>query len=209
MATKKGVSTKKEKVTNVVFLLDETGSMESCKGDTIGGFNQFLTDQKKSKEKIQFTLTLFNSSKIEKRYIDKDIKKIDPLSEDNYKPSNLTPLWDAIGTTINELSVKEDVLFVILTDGHENASKEFNPGTVRDMIKSKESDKRWKFLFLGADLSDFGDAQRVGINFNVNYLKADTVKAYGNLSRCVTSYANTGQVQWEDKGDKTVGKKTK
>ena len=174
--------------TYVALLLDETGSMESYKKDTIGGFNNFLIEQKASGNNIKFSLTLFNSSKIEKRYVNEDISKAKELCEENYKPSNLTPLWDAIGTTINEMEEEKDVLFVILTDGHENASKEFRSDTVKDMIKKKQ-EMGWQFLFLGADLSDFNDALNVGININVNISKHEMQKAYSSLSQTISTYA--------------------
>ena len=94
---------KKKKESHVVFLLDQTGSMESCKGDTIGGFNNFLKEQKEKKgDSLKFSLTLFNSANVEKRYVGVDIKKVKKLDDKNYVPSNLTPLWDAIGNTIQE-----------------------------------------------------------------------------------------------------------
>jgi len=129
---------KKKKATQIVFLLDQTGSMESCKKDTVGGFNVFLEEQKKEKNDLRFTLTLFNSAEIEKRHVKKNIKDVEPLSEKNYIPSNLTPLWDAIGNTIQDFPEEEKVMFVILTDGYENYSKEFKADAVKLMIAEKE-----------------------------------------------------------------------
>jgi hypothetical protein len=155
------------KTTNVVFLLDETGSMENCKKDTIGGFNNFLKDQKKSKQNINFSLTLFNSTKIEKRYQNVPISEVEKLSESNYKPSNLTPLWDAIGSTINDLPKLKNALFIILTDGYENYSREFSAKTVREMIEEKKK-KGWKFLYLGVDLADMRDALAMRVSMSTS-----------------------------------------
>ena len=190
---------KKKKESQVVFLLDQTGSMQDCKTDTIGGFNMFLEEQKKNKtDELKFSLTLFNSAKVEKRYINEQIKNVESLSDANYIPSNLTPLWDAIGNTIQELPEVKDVLFVILTDGYENYSKEFKAETVKRMIKEKEKDFGWKFLFLGADLANFNDAYNIGINFNFNVSKKDMKTAYASLSNTVDHYRSTGEVKYKD-----------
>lgn len=189
---------KKKKESQVVFLLDQTGSMQECKKDTIGGFNTFLEEQKKNKTgKLKFFLTLFNSSKIERRYVDEEIRNVKPLSDTSYVPSNLTPLWDAMGNTIQSLPEAKDVLFIILTDGYENYSKEFKAETVKRMIKEKEKDCGWKFLFLGADLANFNDAFNVGINFNFNISKKDMTTAYASLSNTVAHYCSTGEVKYD------------
>jgi len=189
---------KKKKESQVVFLLDQTGSMQECKKDTIGGFNTFLEEQKKNKtDKLKFFLTLFNSSKIERRYVDKEISNVKPLSDANYVPSHLTPLWDAMGNTIQSMPKAKDVLFVILTDGYENYSKEFKAEAVRRMIKEKEKNCGWKFLFLGADLANFNDAFNVGINFNFNISKKEMKTAYACLSNTVAHYRSTGEVTYD------------
>ena len=189
---------KKKRESQVVFLLDQTGSMQECKKDTIGGFNAFLKEQKKNKTgKLRFSLTLFNSSKIEKRYADEEIKNVKPLSDANYIPRHLTPLWDAMGNTIQSMPEARDVLFVILTDGYENYSKEFKTEAVKRMIKEKEKDFGWKFLFLGADLANFNDALSAGINFNFNVSKKDMKAAYSSLSDTVDHYRSTGEVRYD------------
>jgi len=178
--------------------LDQTGSMQECKKDTIGGFNTFLEEQKKNEaDKLKFSLTLFNSSKVEERYIGEEIKNVEPLSDENYIPSNLTPLWDAVGCTIQSLPEAKDVLFVILSDGYENYSKEFKAETVKRMIEEKKKDFGWKFLFLGADLPNFKDAFSAGINFNFNISKKDMKAAYASLSNSVAHYRSTGEVRYD------------
>lgn len=190
----------KKKQSHIVFLLDQTGSMEDCKKDTIGGFNRFLDDQKKSKiDRLKFSMTLFNSAKVDKRYNDVDIKDVKPLSDKNYVPSHLTPLWDAVGNTIQGIPEAKDVLFVILTDGYENYSKEFKAETVKKMIKDKEKKQGWKFLFLGADLESFMDSLKMGINFNINIDKKNMKGAYASLSNSVSHYRDTGDLKYEDK----------
>lgn len=187
-----------KKANHIAFLLDETGSMYGCKDDTIGGFNSFLKDQQESKHKIKFSLTKFNSHKVEKTYKDIDVNDVAPLSDGNYYPSHMTPLWDAIGTTIGELNRRKNVLFVVLTDGQENCSKEFSSTSVKKMIKKKEEKHNWKFMFLGADLSDFDDAFRVGIHHVFTVDKTNMRKAYASLSDTVETYCSTGKVEYDN-----------
>lgn len=191
---------KKKKESHVVFLLDQTGSMESCKGDTIGGFNNFLKEQKKKKgDSLKFSLTLFNSAKVEKRYVGVDIKKVKKLDDKNYIPSNLTPLWDAVGNMIQEFPKDKDVFFIILTDGYENFSKEFKADAVKRLITDKEKNFGWKFLYLGADLESFHDAQSMGVNLHFKVDKSNMRAAYASVSQSVSGYRDTGDVKYENK----------
>jgi len=174
--------------------------MESCKGDTIGGFNNFLKEQKEKKgDSLKFSLTLFNSAKVEKRYIGVDIKKVKKLDDKNYIPSNLTPLWDAVGNTVQEFPEDKDVFFIILTDGYENFSKEFKADAVKRLITDKEKNFGWKFLYLGADLRSFNDAQSVGIGLHFMVDKSNMRTAYACVSQSVSGYRDTGDIKYEDK----------
>jgi len=193
---------KKEKVNHVVVLLDETGSMESCKEDTIGGFNNFIEEQKRSKNNIKFYLTLFNSGKIEKRYKGTDIRLVKKLSYDDYAPANFTPLWDAIGNTIKEFNKEKKILFVIMTDGQENSSKEFNAASIKNLIKEKEEDFNWKFIYIGMDLDNFDDAIKIGINTQASTSKLDVIGTFSAFSNTVSRFCKTGEVEFKNKGDK-------
>ncbi|NIP23783.1 MAG: VWA domain-containing protein, partial [Phycisphaerae bacterium] len=113
----------------VSFILDETGSMLSVKDQTISGYNEYLDTLKQEKD-VLFTLTKFNSAKVEVVYDAVKIKDVELLTADTYHPTATTPLYDAIGTTITSLekatkNKKGKKLVVIQTDGLENASKEF------------------------------------------------------------------------------------
>jgi hypothetical protein len=151
------------KTTLINFVLDETGSMESCRDATISGFNEYLQGLKKRKENILFSLTKFDSRKINVVYNCEPIKNIKPLNRDTYIPGEMTPLYDAIAKTVRETEQKikdfEDisVLTVILTDGEENSSKEYSRQNVFDLIKNKEC-QGWTFVYLGANQ----DAWKVG-----------------------------------------------
>ena len=182
---------------NIVFLLDETGSMGSILNDTIGGFNSFIRQQKEIKEdvKIKFTLILFNTGKIEKRYVDADISAVEELNTQNYIPTDGTPLWDAIGKTINEIANKKDVMFVVYTDGEENSSNEYTAEAVKKMIEEQQK-SGWQFLYLGVGLDKFDDAMNIGINKHFTVNKADTRGAYATLGKTVLNYVQTGEVDY-------------
>ena len=171
----------------VVCLLDQTGSMVSKWKDTIGGFNVFLKEQKAQKGELRFSLTLFNSLEIEKRYVDKDIQKVEKLTEKNYVPIGATPLWDAIGQTIRELKQKKDLLFIIITDGEENMSKEYTSTSVKNLMKDKEKKQGWKFMYLGVGLKDFLDADKININVNMRAMVSSS-SAYPTASHYASQY---------------------
>lgn len=147
-----------KKIKHCVFILDQTGSMSSLKGDTIGGFNEFLKKQKRiTKFDVRFTLVLFDSVEVEKRYAGVPVAKVKPLDEKNYKPRGLTPLFDAIGVGIAENDSKKDVFFIILTDGFENYSSEYTREQIRSLIE-KKTKAGWGFQYLGVGLDKFSDA---------------------------------------------------
>ena len=194
------------KTKHCVFVLDQTGSMFEKKKDTIGGFNEFLEKQKKIKKyDIKFSLILFNSAEVEKRYVAVDISKVKPLNDKNYVPAQITPLWDAIGTAISENEKKKDVFFVILTDGEENASREFTSEKVKEMIKKKDK-AGWGFLYLGVDVKDFyassGSFSQTGIRASSSST-FPTASLAGNvgigLSNAASNYYVTGKVKFKGK----------
>jgi len=192
------------KEVNIVFLLDETGSMHSILNDTIGGFNSFLRQQKEIKEaRIKFSLILFNTAKIEKRYMDMDINEIADLSTENYKPNNGTPLWDTIGNTINELAKKQDVMFVIMTDGEENSSAEYTSDAVKKMIEEQQK-FGWQFLYLGVDMDKFDDAHNIGITKHFSVNSVNTRGAYASLGKTVLNYVQTGEVEYDEKAAEQI-----
>ena len=190
-----GVQSAKNKNRSVVFLLDETGSMYSCMTDTIGGFNSFIDKQLAENSDMSFSLTLFNSEKIEKRYVNVPIKDVEKLSNENYNPNHSTPLWDAIGKTILELKKNNEVLFIILTDGYENSSKEFSSSEIKSLIVEKEKEG-WQFLFLGASLENFNDAHLLGIKNMSAYSKENTAKSFNAIGDTVTSYYRSGKLSY-------------
>lgn len=134
----------------VAVLLDQTGSMQPKKRETILSFNSYMSDLFTNKIDCEFTLTLFNSDRVEVRYLKAKLADgaIEPLDEQNYWPMSNTPLLDAIGKGIKAVGDEKDCLFVIFTDGEENSSREYSKIEIRRMIEEREG-VGWKFLFFG------------------------------------------------------------
>ena len=184
---------KKEKsVLNVVFVLDETGSMESVKETTLSGFNEYIDSLKKKQEEggeVRFTLVLFNSGEIRTVFNDVLIKEVIGLNNDTYIPNNLTPLYDAVGKTIREtesrLSKGSEVLFVTMTDGHENSSKEYNQALIFNLIKTKEIEDKWIFAFMGANQDSWATGNSIGLSkkaSTMNYSQGQEEVAFRTLT---------------------------
>jgi len=163
MAKKK---TEKTEAYHVSFLLDETGSMMPKKEETIISFNNYVDSIKKEKNsaKTKFTLAKFNTMNIEKPYERVNLKDVKPLTKENYKPDNCTNLYDAIGKIVSETKAekKEKVLFVILTDGEENSSKEYDKKGIKILIEEKQKEG-WQFVFLGVGIDAYAEAIKMGI----------------------------------------------
>jgi len=189
-----------DKSTVVSFLLDETGSMESIKDDTIGGFNQYLdTLATDHPGKIEFTLVKFDSNKIEKVCVGVPLEQVEKLSNHNYKPGAGTPLIDAAYKTITatrELVEKRDdrpnVTVVMQTDGHENASTEHTNDDLFALIKDLTA-KGWMFMFLGAGIDAYDQAGKWGISqaTTVSYARANTGQTMSAAARGTSAYAGT------------------
>lgn len=176
-----------KKKTVVNFVLDETGSMLCVKESTISGFNEYIKTLKSNGAgNILFTLTQFNSDRIETVYEAVPLKDVEDRTSANYQPNNLTPLYDAIAQTIHStegkiegMKPKPKVICVIQTDGLENASKEITTvQEIRKLIERKSSDG-WTFVFLGADQDAWAVGGQMGI------VAANTM-SYGNTAKGTT-----------------------
>ena len=150
---------KKNKKLDIVFLLDRSGSMSGVENDTIGGYNSYIEKQKGNN--VYVTTVLFDNEYqiLNER---KHIKEIERLTKKEYFVRGTTALYDAIGKTIRRLDdVKTDkVLFVITTDGYENASKEFNKQQVKELIQGH---KDWEFIYIGANIDSYAEGSSIGI----------------------------------------------
>lgn len=207
--------------TLVAFLLDRTGSMASVKQETIGGFNGYLDELLKKRESkdITFHFTQFDTLSVDVVHDCVPLNKVDRLTAKTYEPRASTPLYDAIGTTIRNIETKANahkVLFVVLTDGEENSSSEWNEKTIKALIKEKEDKDKWTFSYIGVGPEAWAANARLssGTQGFSNNLRAtrgkNTVKAYAcmasaTVARCSTaggqSMGNLYQGKHLDKDD--------
>ena len=161
----------KPKDVELVFILDRSGSMGGLESDTIGGYNSMLSKQKKEKTgKVSVTTVLFDDQ-YELLYNQVPIEKVSPMTEEEYYVRGSTALLDAIGKTVMQVKanqdkkeIKDKVLFVIITDGMENASREYRVEQVKKLIEERKEKNNWEFLFLGANIDAIGAAKDLGID---------------------------------------------
>lgn len=196
------------KFTKIVVVLDRSGSMQSIKSDTIGGFNKFLEDQKKIKGKAEMTLVLFDDQ-YEVAYENLDIQGVEDLNESTFLPRGLTALLDAIGKTINSTygdiksSKKKDrpeqVIFVVITDGMENNSKEFSREAIFNMITEMKEKDKWEFMFLGANQDAISEGGQYGFDAGSSLSYAANEKgvstSYMAMSDKIGLYRSTGKLK--------------
>ena len=170
----------KKNLTEIVFILDRSGSMSGLEADTIGGFNSMIEKQKKEAGEALISTVLFdNFSKVIHDRV--PIGRVEPMTDREYYVRGCTALLDAIGGAIHHIGnihkyareedVPEHTLFVITTDGMENASRRYDSETVKKMIERQKAKYGWEFLFLGANIDAVETASRFGIGADraVNY----------------------------------------
>lgn len=170
----------KKNLTEIVFILDRSGSMSGLEADTIGGFNSMIEKQKREAGEALISTVLFDnlSEVIHDRV---PIGRVEPMTDREYYVRGCTALLDAIGGAIHHIGnihkyareedVPEHTLFVITTDGMENASRRYDSETVKKMIERQKAKYGWEFLFLGANIDAVETASRFGIGADraVNY----------------------------------------
>ena len=162
----------KKGLTELVFILDRSGSMSGLEADTIGGFNGLLEKQKKEDGEAFVSVVLFDDQ-TEVLYDRVDIHKVEPMNDKQYYVRGCTALLDAVGGAIHHIrnvhkyareeDVPEKTLFIITTDGMENASRLYSYDDVRRMVESEKENHLWEFLFLGANMDAIKTAGRFGI----------------------------------------------
>ncbi|MCF0120297.1 MAG: VWA domain-containing protein [Oscillospiraceae bacterium] len=190
----------KNNITEIVFILDRSGSMSGLESDTIGGFNSMIAEQKKESGKAYVSTVLFdNESFVLHDRI--DLNDVPEMTRKDYIVRGCTALLDAIGGAIRHISlihkyarpedVPERTVFIITTDGMENASNRYSSDEVKHMITRAKSERGWEFLFIGANIDAVETARSFGIDKNraANYC-ADgegTRVLYESVNRAVTS----------------------
>lgn len=164
----------KKGLTELVVIIDKSGSMDNLCTDVIGGFNSLITEQKKADGDVLVTTVLFDT---EVRVLNQrvDINKINKMTKKDYLPSGCTALLDAVGFGISyingehlkleENEVPEHTIFSIMTDGLENASEEYDYKQIKTMI-SKQKEKGWDFLFRAANIDEMEEGAKLGISKN-------------------------------------------
>ncbi len=214
---------KMNNITELVFILDRSGSMAGLENDTIGGFNALLEKQKKQNEPCYVSTILFDnlSEVIHDR---EKIGEVQPLTEKDYYVRGCTALLDAIGGAIHHVGklhkyldecAPAHTLFVITTDGMENASRRYDAATVKKMIERQKERYGWEFLFIGANIDAVETASRYGIDADraVNYHadKQGTDVVYRTVSKavsCVRECAPLG-AGWSDEINKDYNSRSK
>ena len=197
----------KKGLTELVMILDRSGSMAGLEADTIGGFNGMIEKQKKEPGEAYVSTVIFASQS--RMFHDRvPIGRVEPLTDRQYAVGGCTALLDAVGSTIRHIGEihryarPEDVpahtLFVITTDGMENASREFSAETIRRMIEQKKEERGWEFVFLGANIDAVSTAARIGIGKDraVNYCNdgAGVEENFKAIEKLSCSVRSTGRI---------------
>ena len=174
----------KKTLTEIVYILDRSGSMSGLEADTIGGFNSMIEKQKQTGEKANVSTVLFDD-RTEVIHDRVPIEKVDKITNKEYFVRGSTALLDAVGGAIKHIinihkyAREEDrpdkTIFVITTDGMENASINYNYDQVKKMIEKEQKEYGWEFIFIGANIDACAEAERFGIRREraVNYIHDD------------------------------------
>ncbi len=187
-------------LTEVVFILDRSGSMSGLEADTIGGFNSMIDKQRKEEGEAYISTILFDDQ-TEILYDRVPVGKVEPMTDKQYYVRGCTALLDAIGSAVHHIAKihknekeedrPEKTLFIITTDGMENSSREYDYKKVKKMVEKQKAKHGWEFLFLGANIDAIEVAGRFGISANraLNYEcdSAGTALNFNVLSKTISA----------------------
>lgn len=193
----------KKNLTELVFILDRSGSMSGLESDTIGGFNSMITEQKEKEGECYVSTILFDNESVTLH--DRiPLESVPKMTEKDYKVRGCTALLDALGDAIKHINsihkyarvedVPENTMFVITTDGMENASHKYSSDEVKKLIETQKKEHNWEFLFIGANIDAVETAKNYGISEDraVNYHadKKGTKTVFSAVSHAVGSLRN-------------------
>jgi uncharacterized protein YegL len=198
----------KKGLTELVFILDKSGSMSGLEADTIGGYNSMLAKQQAMEGDCHITTVLFDNN-YELLHDRIDIKAVSPITDKEYKVGGSTALLDAIGRTINKIGNAqkhttedyraEKVMFVIITDGEENSSREYSSEKVKAQVGQQKAKYGWEFIFLGANIDAVQTAGRLGIGADraIDYVpdSVGTSLHFKVMAETVAIFRDTGVVE--------------
>lgn len=203
--TKKNTTVVTDNKTQIVCILDASSSMNSIIDEARDGFNKFIDDQKKLESDATLTVATFSSGGVDNGYKllynDRPLLEVKPLTEDDWYGNGMTALHDAIGKAITDVSQAhktlkkskrpDKVLVAIVTDGHENASKEFNNESIKSLISEMEKND-WEFIYLAADQNAISASNIIGISAGNSLKYRNTAKGnavlFNTLSMATSSY---------------------
>ncbi len=209
----------KKNLTELVFILDRSGSMSGMEEDTIGGFNAMIAKQKKLDGEVIVSTVLFSTDTtvLHDRV---NIQSVEPLNENQYQVGGGTALLDTIGGAIHHIGNvhkyardedrPEHTMFVITTDGMENASHQYSSDRVKKMIHRQEEQYGWEFLFVAANIDAVETAEHIGIRreraANYNYSKQGTRNLYEAVDFAVSAMRCSIPMgdEWKDKLDENT-----
>ena len=206
----------KKGLTELVFILDRSGSMSGLESDTIGGFNSTIEKQRKEDgEALASTILFSNDSEV--IHDRSDLKEIPKMTEKDYFVGGCTALIDAIGDAVHHIRnvhkyIREEdrpehTLFMITTDGYENASRKYSSDEVKKMISRQKEEAGWEFIFMGANIDAVETAKRYGIDEDhaVNYIADRQGVQYGQelLCEAVSSVRGGRRIdrKWKEKAE--------
>ena len=208
---------KNNNITELVFILDRSGSMSGLESDTVGGFNTMIEKQKKQNAPCYVSTVLFNHTS-EVLYDRVKLGEVQKMTEENFFVGGSTALMDAIGGAIHHIGnihkyirpedVPANTMFVIMTDGMENASRRYSSEKVKQMIERQKKRYGWEFLFIGANIDAVETAARYGIDADraVNYHadKEGTRVVYQSVANAVCSLRENKELRadWSEEINK-------
>ena len=208
---------KNNNITELVFILDRSGSMSGLESDTVGGFNTMIEKQKKQNAPCYVSTVLFNHTS-EVLYDRVKLGEVQKMTEENFFVGGSTALMDAIGGAIHHIGnihkyirpedVPANTMFVIMTDGMENASRRYSSEQVKQMIERQKKRYGWEFLFIGANIDAVETAARYGIDADraVNYHadKVGTRVVYQSIANAVCNVRANKELKadWSEEIDR-------